>query len=176
MSDVVPYDQLTAFLKDASAFEIYRLSVALKHELDNPKRLAYINKKVTLGDTVEYFEARAQTFIKATVVRKTSKFVVVFHDGQQWKIPLYMLKIDSRDFIFEEKDKGLNKNNLKMGDLVGFHHQEHVITGAIQRLNQKTVTIITPTQKQWRVSYSLLHQIIDGESIEASTRQLLDGY
>jgi hypothetical protein len=173
MSDVVPYDQLTAFLKGASAFEIYRISVALKHELDNPKRLAHINKKISLGDTVEYFEARTQTFIKAAVVRKNPKSVVVFHDEQQWKIPLYMLKIDSRDFVFEEKEKGLNKNNLKIGSLVGFHHHEHVITGAIQRLNQKTVTIITPTQKQWRVSYSLLHQIIDGESVEESPLQSL---
>jgi hypothetical protein len=166
MSDVVPYDQLTAFLKGASAFEIYRLSVALKNELDNPKRLSYINKKIVLGDTVEYFDARAQTFISAKVIRKNAKSVIVLHDEQQWKIPLYMLKIDSRDFIFEEKEKGLNKNNLKIGDLVGFHHQEEVITGAIQRLNQKTVTLTTPDQKKWRVPYIFLHQIIDGDIVE----------
>ena len=60
------------------------------------------------------------------------------------------------------------KNAVKVGDFVGFYHQnygEH-IAGRVERLNQKTVSLITPEKKRWRVSYQLLYPIIDGEQIE----------
>ncbi|MDQ3159320.1 MAG: hypothetical protein M3P98_04280 [bacterium] len=37
------------------------------------------------------------------------------------------------------------------------------ITGRVERLNQKTVTILTASKHQWRVPYSHLYPIIDGE-------------
>ncbi len=50
MSDVVEYDQLVAFLKHASAFEIYRLSAAIQNELENSERLAKVNHQIKEGD------------------------------------------------------------------------------------------------------------------------------
>lgn len=169
MSDVVEYDQLVAFLKKASAFEIYRLSVAIQNELDSPQRLSKVNHRIKEGDIVEYFDSRTNTFIKAMIVQKALKNVVVQHvdDGRRWQIPLYWLKIDSREFVFERKERGLNKNAVKVGDFVGFYHQNlgEDITGCVERLNQKTVTIMTPT-KRWRVSYNLLYPVIDGQQAE----------
>ena len=62
-------------------------------------------------------------------------------------------------------------HKIKEGDFVGFYHQnygEH-IAGCVERLNQKTVSLITPG-KRWRVSYQLLYPIIDGEQIETLQR------
>lgn len=89
-------------------------------------------------------------------------------DGRRWQIPLYWLKIDSREFVFERAARGLNKNEVKVGDFVGFYHEKYMedITGHVERLNQKTVSIITPEAKRWRVSYQLLYLVIDGEQIE----------
>lgn len=165
MSDVVQYDQLVAFLKQASLFEIYRLSVALQIELENPLRISALLKKFKEGDVVEYFDASTQTFIAGRVLQKALKNVVVqrLDDGRQWKIPYHMLKIDSREFVFEKKERGFNRNALKVGDFVGFSREGEEIIGRVERLNQKTVSIITASNHRWRVSYQLLYPIIEGE-------------
>ena len=115
MSDVVEYDQLVAFLKHASVFEIYRLSAAIQNELENPQRLAKVSHKIKEGDLIEYFDSKTNTFIKANIVQKALKNVIVRHvdDGRRWQIPLYWLKIDSREFVFEQSARGLNKNAVK---------------------------------------------------------------
>jgi hypothetical protein len=179
MNNLVEYDQLVSFLKQASTFEIYRMTVALQNELDNPARLAHISAKIKVNDCVEWYDATANTFIKAIVMDKTSKNVIVqnIHDGKQWKIPLYWLKLDSREFVFEQKEEGLNKNSIKVGDFVGFYHQNlgKDITGQVERLNPKTVSIRTSTQQRWRVSYKLLYSVIDGKQAELNkVIELLD--
>lgn len=174
MSDVVEYDQLVAFLKQASVFEIYRMSAAIQNELENPQRLLKVNHKIKEGDLVEYYDAKTNTFIKAVIIQKALKNVIVRHvdDGRRWQIPLYWLKIDSREFVFERAARGLNKNEVKVGDMVGFYHQkyEEDITGRVERLNQKTVSLITSEPKRWRVPYNLLYTVIDGQQIEAMQR------
>ena len=86
MTDIVEYDQLVAFLKNASVFEIYRLSAAIQNELENPQRLAKVNHKIKEGDLIEYFDSKTNTLIKAIVVQKALKKVVVqhVHDGRRW--------------------------------------------------------------------------------------------
>jgi uncharacterized protein YkvS len=170
MSDVVEYDQLVAFLKHASLFEIYRLSVAIENELDNPERLPPLIKKIKVGDVVEYFESQTNQFIRATVLEKRLKKVLVknIEDQKRWILPYHMLNIDSRAFVFAKKEHGLDKNTIKVGDFVGFYHEKMAedITGRVERLNQKTVTILTASKHQWRVPYSHLYPIIDGEQAD----------
>lgn len=174
MSEIVEYDQLVAFLKQASAFEIYRMSVAIQNELENPQRLSKVNQKIKEGDLVEYYDSKTNRFIKTIVIQKALKNVIVQHvdDGRRWQIPLYWLKIDSREFVFERAARGLNKNEVKVGDVVGFYHQkyEEDIMGRVERLNQKTVSLITPASKRWRVPYQLLYSVIDGQQTEAMQR------
>ena len=165
MRDVVQYDPLVAFLKQASLFEIYRLSVAIGHELENPLRVSEVIKKFKEGDIVDYFEAKTQTFVSARVLQKTLKNVIVqrLDDGRQWKIPYHMLNIDSRAFAFENKPQGLNKQAVKVGDFVGFSHDSGEIIGCIKRINQKTVTLVTVSNQRWRVAYEVLYTVIDEE-------------
>lgn len=165
MNNVVNYDELVAFLKQASLFEVYRLSVAINNELENPIRVSCVINKLKEGDVVEYFEAKTQSFIKARILQKSLKYVSVQHidDGKCWKIPYYMLKIDARDFVFEAKSKGLNPNTIQVGDIVGFTRETDEIIGKIERINSKTVSIITADGQRWRVAYSLLYSVIEGE-------------
>lgn len=74
-----------------------------------------------------------------------------------------MIKIDSRDFAFEQKAHGLNRNSLKVDDVVGFSRDADEIIGKIQRLNPKTVSLVTAEGNRWRVSYSCLYPVIDGQ-------------
>jgi len=178
MSDVVEYDQLVAFLKQASVFEIYRMSAALQNELENPQRLLRVTNKIKEGDVVEYYDAKTNTFIKAIILGKALRKAIVQHieDGGRWQIPLYWLKIDSREFVFERPTQGLNKNEVKVGDYVGFYHHKHEehITGRVERLNQKTLSFITEEPRRWRVSYNILYSVIEGQQMEASQQMKLN--
>ncbi len=164
-NNVIDYEQLIHLLKDASLFEIYRLKSAFENELDNPVRIREIKNLFKEGDIIEYFEAHTNNLIKATVLHKKPKYVIVMDcdGGKRWKLPYYMLKINSRDFVFNSKKNELTKNSLKVGDWVGFHHNGDEIVGQIQRLNHKTVSLVTSGNQHWRVFYKSLYLIIEGE-------------
>lgn len=102
------------------------------------------------------------------MVSKDIKYVSLRQSDTRelWKIPYHMLVIDARDFDFSSKEKGLNKNQIKIGDIVGFNNEGEQITVAVTRLNQKTVSLKTNINQKRRVSYSLLYSIIEGEHRE----------
>lgn len=168
MSEVVQYDQLVAFLKNASLYEIYRVSAAIRNELENPARINAVREKFKVGDIISYFDDKTNTVIKACVLAKKLKYVSVQNcgDKQHWKIPYHMLKIDSREFNFNEPGKKLNKNSVKVGELVGFNNDGREVVGRVERLNQKTVSLITVDNSRWRVAYQFLYAVIDGKEFQ----------
>lgn len=179
MSEVIEYNQLVTFLKNASLHEIYRISLAIQNELENPHRIFSVKEKLKEGSYLEYFESKTQQFIRARLIKKNQKNVLVQNAGdmKQWQIPYHCLKIDSREFDFKNSEKkGLHKNELSVGQWVGFTHSRNgeTIVGRIQSLNQKTVSLITAQGGRWRVSYQLLYSIIDGETSPINKRLLAE--
>jgi len=170
MSEVVEYDQLVSFLKSASLFEIYRVANAIRNELENPIRISSAKTKFKEGDYIEYFDEKSNVLIRARVLKKQQKKVLVQNscDLKQWLIPYHCIKVDSREFDFRNSDqKGLHKNELSVGQWVGFNNKAgEVVVGRIQGLNQKTVSLITALGHRWRVAYQLLYTIIDGQKNE----------
>jgi uncharacterized protein YkvS len=168
MSEVVSFENLTTFLNGASLHEIYRVSVALFNELEKPKRIAAVKNSIKVGAVVDFFDGQTNLTHRGEVISKSTKYASVMKVGTRgvWKIPYHMLVIDSREFDFSSKGKGLNKNQIKVGDIVGFNKDGEQITGQVERLNQKTVSLITNTNHKWRVAYGLLYSIIDGEHRE----------
>jgi len=163
MSEVIQYEQLVAFLKHASLFEIYRLSATIENEMENPTRIASIRKKFKEGDIVEYFNAETNTLIAARVLKKNPKYVSVQNcaDGKRWKLPYYLFKIDSREFDFSSSAHCLSKNAVKVVDWVDFNKDDEKIVGWVERLNQKAVFLITEAGHRWRVAYQLLYAVIE---------------
>ena len=81
-----------------------------------------------------------------------------------WKIPYCLLNLGNVNTdIHSNRHEKLSKNNLKIGDCVGFNKDGVQISGMITRLNYKTVSLITANHKRWRVGYSCLYKIIDAE-------------
>lgn len=165
MTEVVNFEDLTTFLNGASLHEIYRVSVALFNELQNPKRIKSVKNSIKVGQEVEFFDGETNITHKGTIVSKNIKYVSLTNNESfgLWKIPYHMLVIDSRQFDFSTKDKRLDRNQIKVGCLVGFNKDGQEIVGNVERLNQKTVSLITKDNHKWRVSYSLLYSVIDGE-------------
>ena len=158
------YSQLTNALNQASAFDLYRLRAAIKRMLDDPQRIEEAKRHLRIGDTIEYFDNTENRAIQArlTKLQRVKATVENLHDGKTWIIPIYWINIHAVDTeIVEERSRGLGRNEVAIGDTVGFMDRDRVEHhGVVMRLNPKTVTLDCDGQK-WRVAYGLLFKVVE---------------
>lgn len=172
------YTEILEQLNKASMFDLHRLQSAIYQELQNPERLDAIKFHLNPGQSISYFDSDLNTLIDAVVIKakKTRCLVENIHDGKRWNIPFYFINLDAvdTDIRVSKNERGIPKASLKVRDRVGFKDkQQNEIYGEVIRLNQKTATIVVDSSHQWRVAYSLLFPVLDGERIEESTLQEL---
>ena len=160
------YSDLIKTFKSASLFDLYRLNVAMRNEMENPERIKAVYNLFKVGDRITYFDATQNTEIPVEVLEKKQKYVLVKDISTQhnWKIPYYMFNLQQveTDIANANKEKA-TRNHFRVGQCVGCQHEGREVTGVIIRLNQKTASILTKNQQRWRVSYSLLFKVIDAE-------------
>ena len=166
--DGMDYSKIMEEWKDASLFELYRLSAAINQQLEDPKRISEIRRHLRIGQIISYFDSTENRAIEAKVIRlkRTRLLVEAIPDKQRWDIPFYCINLDrmNTDISTSSARRGVDKSELKVGDMVGFQDkQNNDVYGEVIRLNQKTATIITNTGAKWRVAYTFLGLIIDGE-------------
>jgi len=159
------YSKIIEELKQASLFDLYRLSVAINQQLENHRRLSEIKESLRPGKNISYFDDTENKLIEAKVIKlmRTRLLVENIDDQQRWEIPLYYVNLDevNTDIIGSPRTR-LDKSQLKVGDMVGFQDkQNNDVHGKIIRLNQKTATIKTNTNTEWRVGYEWLYVVID---------------
>lgn len=163
------YTEVLNTLKKASLFDLFRLTIAISHELENPERIKAVRQAFKIGDTVSYFSESANNLRSGVVIEKNIKYVSILHEKEKHivKIPYCLINLGNIDTnIHPEHQEKLSKNNLKIGDCVGFNKDGEEVSGLITRLNFKTVSIITKDHRRWRVSYGCLYKIIDAEIAE----------
>jgi hypothetical protein len=170
MGNYMDYSKILKELNKASLFDLYRLKVAINQQLENPQRLSKIKKCLKPGQNISYFDEKENRLIEAHVlkIKRTRLLVQNIYDEEKWEIPLFYVNLDEVNTnIIDQSQEGLNKSQLKVGDMVGFQDkQNNDVNGRIIRLNQKTATIITSTNSEWRVAYEYLHFIYDIEQDE----------
>ncbi len=116
------YSEILKEIEKASSFDLFRLSVALNRMLEEPGRIITVKQKLILGQEIEYFEPSENRVIKAKVInfKRTKVSVENIHDKKKWIIPYYFINIDNIDTTISENKVGLGRNEVKVGDLVGF--------------------------------------------------------
>ena len=172
------YSRILEELAQASLFDLYRLQVAMGHQLDDPRRIQEIKRQLEPGQEITYFDDQANKLVKARVVRlkRTRLLVENKHDHQRWSVPFCSVNLAGVDTDIRSpaNQKGLDKSQLKIGDQVGFRdRQNNELYGQVIRLNRKTATVLVGDASKWRVAYSLLFPILDGE--RAVDRNLIEG-
>lgn len=158
------FNSILQQIESWSLFELNRLCAAVNIALNDPDRNEAIKRQLKTGMQVSYFCSDRNRLIAAT--RKTRVTVKNMDDGKRWDIPLYMLNLEGIDTsIRSVKYKGgLDKNSLKVGDLVGWNSKlGHDLYGVIEKLNPKMALVRLGTGESWRVAYSLLFTVMDGE-------------
>jgi LysM repeat protein len=170
------FSALLAALNQASGFELYRLRAAIDRVLADPKWIVAIQSQLRIGQKIEYFDARDNRLCAGQVLEFRKKEVLVRHldSGSLWLIAYTAINLDGADVrIRENPARGLSRQEVAVGDTVGFLDQEHQQrSGQIARLNDKTVTLIADGQK-WRVAYALLHRVVDADSAAPIDTQII---
>jgi hypothetical protein len=172
------FTETIATLNNASAFELYRLRAAIDRVLDQPGWVDAVRSQLKVGQAIQYFDPSANRSQQGQVLELRRKQAIVLDLATQkrWLISYAAINLDGADVEIREKPRqGLGRNEVGIGDVVGFldrNHQQR--SGWIFRLNDKTVTLMSGTQ-QWRVAYGLLHRVVDasasqGEVLELSAR------
>nr|WP_295768058.1 hypothetical protein [Rhodoferax sp.] len=174
------YTEIIKSLNNASAFDLYRMRSAIDRVLDEPRWLQSVQVRLKLGQEVQYFDSRANTLRRGRLLEMRRKQAVVqdSDDARRWLISYAAINLDGSDVqIRENKTQGLGRNEVAVGDVVGFvDRDQNQRTGKIIRLNDKTVSLQCGAA-QWRVAYAYLHRVVDADfkdqgTIEASVVQL----
>ncbi len=160
------YTTILTELENTSLFEIYRLEIAIHQQLNDPVRLGLIKSHLKTGQLIDYFDETENRLIEATIVelKRTKVLVKDKHDGKLWNIPYYYININNSDIEIQATAKlKTSRNNLKVGDNVYFKDKKgNELFGEVVKLNTKTAGVLVGETK-WRVDYSFLSTIIDGE-------------
>ncbi len=172
------FGDLLRDLEKASAFELFRLNVAIDRALEDPQRLLAVKTALHLGMETTYFDTPAWREFPCRIeqIKRTSVVVLDLERDKRFKLPYYMLNLNQVDTVIRENQhrKGMSRQELGVGDQVGFVHSNtgEQITGTVLRLNPKTVSIKT-AEGRWRVGYGVLFPLIDGDAESAVAQQAL---
>lgn len=156
-------------LNEASAFELYRLRAAIDRVLDEPRWLQAVQSRLRVGQEVKYFDSQANALRRGQVLEMRRKQAVVLDldDARRWIISYAAINLDGADVqIREHKQQGLGRNEIAVGEMVGFVDRDHQQrTGRVIRLNDKTVSLQCGNS-QWRVAYQFLHRVVDAADMK----------
>lgn len=161
------YTHVLKILEQATTFDLYRLSVAIKRLLADPERVRTVKHALRVGQTVDYFNATENRSVAARVLKLGRTRIDVAHveDGARWDIPYSSINLQHIDTTVHAKaDVGLSPQALSVGDWVGFadkHGYEHC--GQVEKLNPKTASVQCPNGR-WRVSYKFLFRVLDPDA------------
>ncbi len=159
------YSKILQELEEASLFDLYRLSVAINDELNNPQRIAKVKQSIRIWQEITWFNNATNRLEKAIVEKLTPTRCEIknLSNAEEWRILYASINIDDVDTSIHSNQKfGLKKSALCVGDIVSFLDKEHKLQFAkVQKLNPKTAGVITMEGIQWRVSYGALSKSID---------------
>lgn len=162
------FSEVFKTLNHASAFDLFRLRAAIDRALDEPSWLRAVQSRLKVGQAVQFFDLRANALKRGQVLEMRRKDVVVLDldDAVRWVLSYAAINLDGVDVqIREQKSQGLGRNEVALGDVVGFlDREQQQRTGKIIRLNDKTVTLQCD-KSQWRVAYAFLHRVVDVDGL-----------
>jgi len=165
------YTNTLKTLQEASAFDLFRLRAAIDRVLDQPGWMQAVQSRLRTGQSVQYFDPPTNRAYSGQILELRRKQAVVLdlETQKRWLISYAAINLDGADVEIREQPKqGLSRQSLAVGDRVGFvDQQQQQRSGRVVRLNDKSVTLMVGLQK-WRVSYHLLHRVVDGQTADSA--------
>ena len=117
------YSEVIKSLSNATAFDLYRMRAAIDRVLDEPRWMQSVQVRLKVGQDVQYFDPQANALRQGKVLEMRRKQAVVLdmNDARRWLISYAAINLDGSDVqIREQKVQGLGRNEVAIGDVVGF--------------------------------------------------------
>lgn len=163
------YTKLFAEIKKASLFDLYRISAVIHNELENPERIKEIKRRLKPGMSISYYEPSANRLFDAVIIelRRTRLVIKNREDQKKWLIEYVSVNLDGvgTDISFSSAPEGLDRNQLRVGDIVGFYSNDEEKHGKVIKLNPKKAKVLTPGPVTWTVPYPMLFRVIEGNTV-----------
>jgi len=171
------YANIIQELDNASSFDIFRLSIALNHEIESYERILEIKSKLIVGQNVDWFNATNNRLEKAVVIKCNKSRVLLenISDGLKWNVQYCAINLDSVEVeIAMNKKTGVKKYELSLGDVVSFiDNFNKLIYGKVIKLNPKTAKIDTGSNF-WKVYYENITKADDMEAELVKNKIFID--
>jgi hypothetical protein len=156
-------------LNNATSLELYQLAALIERLISDPRRIVAIRRDLHLGQTVRFYEARADQLLQGRIVemRDVSLTVQATEYRGQWKLPYAAIEPPqpgaSEPAAPPQPPSAPRptRADFTRGDKVSFtdrHLQVHL--GIITRCNPKTASIDCDGAA-WSVSYGALRHVLD---------------
>ncbi len=163
------YTKLFAEIKKASLFDLFRISTVIYNEIDNPEKVKEIKRRLKPGMSISYYEPGENRLIDAVIIelRRTRLLVRNRENRKRWLIEYASVNLEgvSADISFSSAPEGLDRNQLRVGDIVGFYHNDEELHGEVVKLNPKKAKVLAPGPVTWSVPYSMLFRVIEGNTV-----------
>jgi len=173
------YSEMVRALEQASLFDVYRLSVALRIMLEQPEKQEALKRQLRVGMAVSYFSTHTNALMNGVIeeILRNRVHVREKSSGQQWRIPLCAINVAHvKATIHPRSNKEkLTRNQSQVGEVIGFlGHNAQETYGTIVQLNPKTASIRTREGERWRVYDDHIFKVLDGQAQEGHEHNMID--
>lgn len=154
-------------LQNLDPYELYRLSIWIRNEINQPHITYKIANKFKTGDLVPWFNYQSNREQLVLIESKgRTKITIKIENGDRWDTPYYTINTTQLNPILPtHHNTKLTKNDFMVGEDIEFISEGKHYSGKITKLNPKTAIIKTSEQPgKWRVSYCFLTKLIDSEA------------
>ncbi len=161
-------EDILSDLEKFTPYELSRLLVAVSSLLKNDSRLQRIRNSLKPGMHTSFFSRRENRVVPVTVksVGKTKALLTRDDDKTSWFVPMEYINLDNLDIKtppVTHKKGSVTKYDLKVGDTVGFDLRGQEVFGVVKKLNPTRAKIVITSGAVWKVCYSSLFPVCEGE-------------
>lgn len=158
-------------LSRASSLELFELQTIIERMLADPKRIIAVRVNMHLGQTVRFLDWRDGQMRSGRVVdmRDTQVVLQELATRREWKLPYAAVEPPAAGVApaHSEPKKAPaaplpQRSDFRTGEKVAFEDRYlNTKVGIITRINQRTATIDTGDDQNWRVGFGLLRHVVD---------------
>ena len=159
---------MSTLASQASDLELLQLRTALDHLLLQPSRILAVRRYLHIGQPVGYFDVRTSVIHQGRVIefKPDQLLVQSLHDHKYRWMAYAAIQIDTATMPAQPpppaKVQMARREDFAVNDTVSFDGRDLIPKfGTIERINQKTATVLCEDGVQWRVSYAHLRRVVN---------------
>ncbi len=162
------HDLMSTLASQACDLELLQLRTALDHLMLQPNRIMAVRRYLHIGQEVGYFDVRDSKIHRGRVIEfKPDQLLVQSLRDLKYRWMAYAaVQIDTGNTPAQQppppKVQVARREDFVVGDSVSFEGRDLIRKfGTIERINQKTASVLCEDGVQWRVSFALLQRVVN---------------